>query len=78
MTLVSFLYLLVATAAAVAQQELSPGKYRAKGEEAMLNGNYQEALQVGTFPFLASDCFTCSVYLHCLFCWITPCFSILA
>jgi DnaJ family protein C protein 3 len=45
MTLVSFLYLLVATAAAVAQQELSPGKYRAKGEEALLNGNYQEALQ---------------------------------
>lgn len=53
MTLVSFLYLLVATAAAAAQQELSPGKYRAKGEEAMLNGNYQEALKVGCVVFLS-------------------------
>ena len=48
-TLVSFLYLLAATAAAQQQtttaSEWTPGKYRAKGEEAMATGNYEEALQ---------------------------------
>lgn len=48
MTLVSFLYLLAATAAvqtAAQTSDWSPGKYRAKGEEAMATGNFQEALQ---------------------------------
>lgn len=47
MTLVSFLYLLAATAAAqqTTTSDWTPGKYRAKGEEAMATGNYQEALQ---------------------------------
>lgn len=48
MTLVSFFYLLAATAAAqstTTTADWTPGKYRAKGEEAMALGNYQEALQ---------------------------------
>jgi DnaJ family protein C protein 3 len=42
-TLVSFLYLLAASAHAT--EQWSPGKFRSKGEEAMLQGNYDEALQ---------------------------------
>ena len=40
--LVSFFYLLIASANAT--EQLSPGKYRSKGEEAMMQGNYEEAL----------------------------------
>jgi len=45
MTLVSFFCLLAATAAAQQANDWTPGKYRAKGEEAMATGNYQEALK---------------------------------